>query len=184
MVAPSAVGMPLHLSRSSIPSLDGCESRSWLREQLLDPSPIEPDDHLAADHDRWRPTATIGTHELFESRGVLRHVTLDKIDPFLRKILFRGMARASAIGGEEFYGLLAHALPPSCMVARHFHWINTPCRPLPGTWLPDLHYTDDASKIQPKPRGDSCPFFLACCPCQGIIEAHRRMELHQKVRNS
>ncbi len=104
--------MPLHLSRNGMPSHHACGSRSRLRNQLVDPSPVEPDDHFASDHDRRGPTAVIGIHQFLKSRRILGDVALDKIDPLLRKILFRGVAGASAVGSEKFDGLLAHALPP------------------------------------------------------------------------
>jgi hypothetical protein len=44
--------------------------------------------------------------------GVHRDIAFDKGYPFLRKILFRAMAGASAIGGIDFHTLFAHRGSP------------------------------------------------------------------------
>jgi hypothetical protein len=70
-----------------------------LTKQFVDSAPVKADDDLVADDDRRGSTALVGPNQLLQRRGVLGDVALDEVDAFLRKILFRRMAGASAIGG-------------------------------------------------------------------------------------
>ena len=81
-------------------------------KQFVDAAPVEADDDLVVDDNGRRAPALISLNQLLQGRWVHRDVALDKVDPFLRKILFRRMAGASAVGGIDFDVLRAHVRPP------------------------------------------------------------------------
>jgi hypothetical protein len=84
-----------------------------LGQQFVDAAPVKADDDLVTDDDGRSAAALICPYQLLQRRGVLRDVALDKVDPFLRKILFRRVAGASTISGVYFNALLAHTFPPA-----------------------------------------------------------------------
>ena len=95
-------------SDGSLPACSASEAHLWLGEQVVDAAPVKADDDLIADDNRRRSAALVGPNQLLQRRGIFRDVALDEVDAFLRKILFRRMAGASAVGGEEFYRRFSH----------------------------------------------------------------------------
>ncbi len=106
--------MPLRFPGNGIPLQRGRGACSCLCDQLVDPSAVKSDDHLTVDDDGGCAAAVIGAHELFQGCWILGDIAFNEVDPFLRKILFRCVAGASAIGGKEFDLLLGHDASSSC----------------------------------------------------------------------
>jgi hypothetical protein len=102
----------------NIPIASANEIHLCLGQQFVDAAPIEADDDLVADDDRRGAAALVSANQLLQRRCVLRDVAFDEVDALLRKILFRAMARASAIGGEDFNRVFGHfRYPPCCSLS-------------------------------------------------------------------
>jgi len=82
-------------------------------DQRIDFGAIKADDHLVADHDGGGAPALILFNQILQGGRILGDVTLDEVHTFLRKILFRRMARASAVGGEDLNRVFRHLRLPS-----------------------------------------------------------------------
>jgi hypothetical protein len=107
-----ALEMPPSLLDGNIPTASASNAHLWLGQQFVDAALVKADDGLVADNDGRSAAALIRPHQLLQRRGVDRDIALDKVDPFLRKILFRGMAGASPIGGVDFDRLVGHITRP------------------------------------------------------------------------
>lgn len=98
---PSALG-------GNIPICLASETHLCRGKHPVNAAAIKADDDLVSDDDRRRAAALVGPNQLLKRRRIHRNITLDKIDAFLRKILFRAMAGASAVGGVDFDRLVSH----------------------------------------------------------------------------
>jgi len=105
--APSSV-------EGNIPTPSASEAHLCCGKQFVDAAPVKADDDLIADDDGRGTAALVGPNQLLQRRRVLGDIALDEIGAFLRKILFRGMARASPIGGVDFNRLFGHGTIPPC----------------------------------------------------------------------
>jgi hypothetical protein len=103
-----AIGMLPSSLDGNIPICLPSEAHLCRSKQFVDAASVKADDDLVADDDGRSAAALIGPHQLLKRRGVHRDIALDKVDPFLRKILFRGMAGASPIGRVDFNCLVRH----------------------------------------------------------------------------
>lgn len=102
------IGMLPSSFDGNIPICVAIETHSCRSKQSVDTAAIKADDDLVTDDNRRRAAALVGPNQLLKRRRVHRDITLDKIDAFLRKILFRAMAGASAVGGVEKYLIFLH----------------------------------------------------------------------------
>jgi len=93
---------------NTIPANQASVTRLCLSDELVDAVAVKADNYLLANHNGRGAAALIGPDEFLERRGVLGHIALHKRDTFLRKILFRGVAGTSAIGGKEFNSSFSH----------------------------------------------------------------------------
>ncbi len=70
----------------------------WLHgQQVFQPSTVEADDHLPVDYCHRRGHDS-DPHQLFHGRGIVDDVPPLEGEPFLRKKLFRSLAKVSTIG--------------------------------------------------------------------------------------
>lgn len=106
-----AIGMLPSSLDGNIPICLPSEAHLCRSKQFVDAASVKADDNLVADDDGRSAAAPIGPDQLLKRRGVHRDIALDKGDPFLRKILFRGMAGASPTGRVDFHTLFAHLAP-------------------------------------------------------------------------
>ena len=102
------IGMPPSSPDGNISICVARETHLCRRKQLVNTAAIKADDDLVTDDDRRRAAALVGPNQLLKGRRVHRDIALDKIDTFLRKILFRAMAGASTVGGVDFNRLVSH----------------------------------------------------------------------------
>jgi hypothetical protein len=107
-----AIGMPPWSREGNIPTSSASAAPLRFGKQFVDTAPVKADDDLVADDDGRGAAALVRPNQLLQRRGVLRDVALDKVDPFLRKILFRRMAGASTVGGVDFDRLVGHITSP------------------------------------------------------------------------
>jgi hypothetical protein len=110
-----AMEMPPAPVDGHIPTASPSQAHLCLGQQFVDAALVKADDGLVADDDGRSAAALIRPDQLLQRRGVVGDIALDKGDPFLRKILFRRMAGASAIGGVDFDWLVGH-LPNSFLI--------------------------------------------------------------------
>ena len=103
-----AIGMLPSCLDGNIPICVANQAHLCRRKQLVDAASVKTDDDLVADDDRRSAAALVGPNQLLERRGVHRDIALDKVDPFLRKILFRAMAGASAVSCVYFDCIFRH----------------------------------------------------------------------------
>jgi hypothetical protein len=96
----------------NIPTAAASEAHLCLGKQFVDAALIKADDDLFADDNRRSATAFVGPNQFLQRRGIFRDVALDEINALLRKILFRGMAGASTVGGEQCNSLVVHKCSP------------------------------------------------------------------------
>jgi hypothetical protein len=101
-------GMPPSSRHGNIPICVASETHLCRRKQLVNTAAIKADDDLVTDDDRRRTAALVCPNQLLKGRRVHRDIALDKIDAFLRKILFRAMAGTSAIHSIYFDCFFSH----------------------------------------------------------------------------
>jgi hypothetical protein len=106
---------------NTIPANQASVTRLCLSDELVDAVAVKADNDLVANHNGRSAAALIGPDELLKRRRVLGHIALYERDTFLRKILFRGVAGTSAIGGKEFNSRFSHGHCLLCV--GQFPWV-------------------------------------------------------------